>query len=130
MLADDAEARGARKEAAARHEDRIEAATAAAAARAGGCLFVCLFCKVGTVEVVFVSVPSYVHRPRKGFSMSIWIYITGKTDIATYVRTVGHNKTPCFRRERPPDVIFSPATASKFRKSVGGVLDYYARPFS
>ena len=35
MLADDAEARGARQEAAARHEDRIEAATAAAAARAG-----------------------------------------------------------------------------------------------
>eukprot|EP00752_Nemacystus_decipiens_P018595 g16673.t1 len=31
MLADDAEARGAREEAAARHEDRIEAATAAAA---------------------------------------------------------------------------------------------------
>ncbi|CAN0102576.1 unnamed protein product, partial [Laminaria digitata] len=31
MLADDAEARGARQEAAARHEDRIEAATAAAA---------------------------------------------------------------------------------------------------
>ena len=35
MLADDAEARGARREAAARHEDRIEAAAAAASARAG-----------------------------------------------------------------------------------------------
>lgn len=36
MLADDAEARGAREEAAARHEDRIEAATAAAASLEGG----------------------------------------------------------------------------------------------
>lgn len=35
MLADDAEARGAREEAAARHEDRIEAATEAAAALEG-----------------------------------------------------------------------------------------------
>lgn len=35
MLADDAEARGAREEAAARHEDRIEAAAAAAAALEG-----------------------------------------------------------------------------------------------
>lgn len=35
ILADDAEARGDRREAAARHEDRVEAATAAAAARAG-----------------------------------------------------------------------------------------------
>ena len=35
MLADDAEARGAREEAAARHEDRIEAATAAAASLEG-----------------------------------------------------------------------------------------------
>lgn len=35
ILADDAEARGDRQEAAARHEDCIEAATAAAAARAG-----------------------------------------------------------------------------------------------
>lgn len=35
VLADDAEARDAREEAAARHEDRIEAATAAARARAG-----------------------------------------------------------------------------------------------
>lgn len=35
ILADDAEARGDHKEAAARHEDRIEAATRAAAARSG-----------------------------------------------------------------------------------------------
>lgn len=35
MLADDAEARGAREEAAASHEDRIEAATAAAASLEG-----------------------------------------------------------------------------------------------
>lgn len=35
MLADDAEARGAREEAAARHEDRIKAATEAAAALEG-----------------------------------------------------------------------------------------------
>lgn len=35
ILADDAEARGDREEAAARHEDCVEAATAAAAARAG-----------------------------------------------------------------------------------------------
>lgn len=35
MLADDAEARGVREEAAARHEDRIEAATAAAASLEG-----------------------------------------------------------------------------------------------
>lgn len=39
MLADDAEARGARDEAAARHEDRIEAATAAAASLEG-CTYV------------------------------------------------------------------------------------------
>lgn len=38
-LADDAEARDDRQEAAARHEDRIEAATAAAAAREGECRF-------------------------------------------------------------------------------------------
>lgn len=35
MLADDAEARGGREEAAARHEDRIEVATTAAAALEG-----------------------------------------------------------------------------------------------
>lgn len=39
MLADDAEARGEREEAAARHEDRIEAATAAAAALEGMCVW-------------------------------------------------------------------------------------------